>query len=142
MYLYRCLLVANLSRTENGCCGNLIKFSIKCLCSRFRRNRPDVFSREVVLKLCCKFTGEHLCRSAILIKLESNLQLYWNRTSAWVFFRKFAAYFQNIFFKNTFGGLLLKIKTASMQLQFRQSWEFLISCEWVVSILAKLNSSV
>ena len=24
-------------------------------------------------------------------------QLYWNHTSAWVFFRKFAAYFQNPF---------------------------------------------
>ena len=27
------------------------------------------------------------------------LQLYWNRTSAWVFSCKFAEYFQNTFFK-------------------------------------------
>ena len=34
-------------------------------------------------------------------------QLYWNRTSAWMFCCKFAAYFQNIFIKKTFGWLLL-----------------------------------
>ena len=36
------------------------------------------------------------------------LQFYWNRTSAGVFFRKFAAYFQTIFLKNTSEGLLLE----------------------------------
>ena len=35
------------------------------------------------------------------------LQLYWNHTSAWVFFCKFAAYFQNTVPKNTSGRLLL-----------------------------------
>ena len=35
-------------------------------------------------------------------------QLYGNRTSAWVF-RKFAAYFQNTFSRNTSGWLLLYI---------------------------------
>ena len=39
------------------------------------------------------------------------LQLYWNCTSVWVFSSKFAAYFQNIFSKNTSGRLLLKILT-------------------------------
>ena len=34
------------------------------------------------------------------------LQLYWNRTSEWVFSSKFAAYFQNNF-KNTSGWQLL-----------------------------------
>ena len=34
----------------------------------------------------------HPCRSVIA------KQLYWNHTSAWVFSRKFAAYFQNTFF--------------------------------------------
>ena len=56
-----------------------------------RSNHAEVFLGKGVLKICSKFTGG-LCRSAILIKL----QLYWNRTSAWVFC-KFASYFQNTF---------------------------------------------
>ena len=43
---------------------------------------------SVVLKICSKFTGEHPCQSKISI---------WNNTLAYVFSRKFAAYFQNIF---------------------------------------------
>ena len=39
--------------------------------------------------------------SVILIKLD----VLANRTLAWVFSCKFAAYFQNAFFKNTYGGL-------------------------------------
>ena len=46
-----------------------------------------------VLKICSQFTGEYVCQSSISIKL----QLYWNRTSAWVFSCQFAAYFQNTF---------------------------------------------
>ena len=37
----------------------------------FRSSRPEVFLRKVVLKICSKVTGEHPCRSAILIKLQS-----------------------------------------------------------------------
>ena len=37
------------------------------------------------------------------------LQLDWNRTSAWVFACKYAAYFQNTFSKNTSGGMLLTL---------------------------------
>ena len=37
-----------------------------------RSSRPVVFLRKGVLKMCSKFTGEHLCRSAISIKLQSN----------------------------------------------------------------------
>ena len=55
-----------------------------------------VFLGKVVLKICSKFTRKHQCQSASLI----------NRTSAWVF-HKFAAYFQNTFFKNTSRQLLL-----------------------------------
>ena len=60
----------------------------------FGSSRPEEFLGKTVLKICSKFTGEQPCRSAILIQL---LQLYWNHTSAWVFSRKFAAYFQNNF---------------------------------------------
>ena len=41
------------------------------------------------LKICCKFRGEHPCRSTISIK--------WNHTSTWVFSCKYSAYFQNSF---------------------------------------------
>ena len=59
----------------------------------FRSSPLEVFLQKGVLKIYRKFTGEHPCRKAISIKL----QLYWNRTSAWAFFCKSAAYFQNTF---------------------------------------------
>ena len=37
-----------------------------------RSSHPDEFLRKGVLKICNKFTGEHPCRSAISIKLQSN----------------------------------------------------------------------
>ena len=37
-----------------------------------RSSLPVVFLRKGVLKICSKFTGEHPCRSAISIKLQSN----------------------------------------------------------------------
>ena len=46
-----------------------------------------VFLKKGVLKICSKFTGEHPCRNAISI----------NRTLAWVFSCKFAAYLQKTF---------------------------------------------
>ena len=39
----------------------------------FRSSHPEVFLGKGVLKICCKFTGEHPCRSVILIKLQSNV---------------------------------------------------------------------
>ena len=35
-------------------------------------SHPEVFLWKSVLKICSKFTGEHPCRSAISIKLQSN----------------------------------------------------------------------
>ena len=37
----------------------------------FRSSHPKVFLRKGALKICSKFTGEHPCRSAISIKLQS-----------------------------------------------------------------------
>ena len=53
-----------------------------------QKQPSELFLGKGVLKICCKFTGEHPCHSAILI-----MQLYRNRTSAWVLSCKFAAYF-------------------------------------------------
>ena len=38
----------------------------------FRSNPPVVFLGKGVLKVCNRITGEHQCRSVILIKLQSN----------------------------------------------------------------------
>ena len=38
----------------------------------FRSSAPEVFLGKWVLEMCSKFTGEHPCRSAISIKLQSN----------------------------------------------------------------------
>ena len=40
--------------------------------SKFRSSHPEVFLGKAVLKICCKFTGEHQCQSVILIKLICN----------------------------------------------------------------------
>ena len=55
----------------------------------WRSSHPEVFLGKGVLKICCKFTTEHLWRSVISIKLLC--------TSVWAFSCKFAAYFQNTF---------------------------------------------
>ena len=36
----------------------------------FRSSHPEVFLEKGVLKICSKFTGEHLCRSVISITLR------------------------------------------------------------------------
>ena len=87
---------------EKLCWQSLSKCYNRCTISNNRSRHPEVFLGKGVLKICSKFTGEHPCRSAIV------KQLYWNRTSAWVFCCKFAAYFQNTFFRNSSGWLLLK----------------------------------
>ena len=51
---------------------------------------PEVFLGKSFLNICSKFTRDWPCRSGISIKL-----LYWNRTSGWVFFCKFTAFFRN-----------------------------------------------
>ena len=38
-----------------------------------RSSHPEVFLVKVVLKICSKFTGEHPCRSVILIKCFGRL---------------------------------------------------------------------
>ena len=40
--------------------------------TRSRSSRPEVFLIKGVLKICSKFTGEHLSRRVISIKLQSN----------------------------------------------------------------------
>ena len=58
-------------------------------------------SRGVIRKRCTE-NMQQIYRGTLMQKCDFNevaKQLYWNRTSAWVFSCKFAAYFQNTFFK-------------------------------------------
>ena len=68
-------------------------------------------SRRVFRKMCSE-NMQQIYRRTPIPKCDFNkvtLQLYWNRTSAWAFFCKFAAYFQNTFSKKHLCWLLLFI---------------------------------
>ena len=73
---------------------------------------------------------QQIYRRTLVLKCDFNkavLQLYWNRTSAWVFSCKFAAYFQNTFFKNTSEWLLLIL--------WNKVWELLSQPDKIFSII-------
>ena len=77
--------------------------------TKSRSSSSEVFLEKGVLKICCKFTGEHLCWSVISIKLQSNfieitLRHGWSPVNL-------QHIFKILFLKNTSGRLLLKIKT-------------------------------
>ena len=64
------------------------------------QNQPP---RGVPRKWCSENT-QQICRITTTSKCDFSkvaLQLYWNRTSAWMFFCKFAAYFLTASLKNT-----------------------------------------
>ena len=46
----------------------ILKYNVSIL----RSSHPELFLFKGILKICCKFTGEHPCRSLILIKLLCN----------------------------------------------------------------------
>ena len=65
----------------------------------FSSNPPEVFLGKGVLKLCSKFTGDHLCWSMISIKFLG--------TSVWVFPDNWQHIFRSPLYKSTYGELLL-----------------------------------
>ena len=70
-----------------------------------RSSSPQLFLRKGVLKICCKFSGEHLCRSVISIKLLCNfseITLQHRRSPI-----NLPHIFRTPFCKNTYGELLL-----------------------------------
>ena len=74
----------------------------------FRSSFPEVFLEKGILKICSKFTGEHPCRIAISIKLQSNfieIALWYGCSSVNLLhiFRKSSP-------ENTSGGLLLSFE--------------------------------
>ena len=61
-----------------------------------------MFLKKVVLKICSKFTGEHLCRSVNSIKLHSNfIEIVLRHGCSPV---NLLHIFRTLFFKNTSGG--------------------------------------
>ena len=71
----------------------------------FRSSRPEVFLRKGALKIYSKFTGEHPCRSAISIKLHSNVTEIALRHGCSPV--NLLHIFRTPFLKNTSGWLLL-----------------------------------
>ena len=68
----------------------------------FLRKQPP----RGVLKKRCPENMQQIYRRTPMSKCDFNKvakQLYWNRTSAWVFSCKFAAYFQNTFYQDHLG---------------------------------------
>ena len=49
-----------------------LNFVLSEFVNQMRSSHTEVFLAKIVLKICRKFTGEHPCRSAISIKLQSN----------------------------------------------------------------------
>ena len=62
----------------------------KVLEDKMFKGVSEVFLRKGLRKIYSKFTGEHPYNKVAK-------QVYWNRTSALVFFCKFAVFFQNTF---------------------------------------------
>ena len=68
---------------------------------------PSIWERQKqpfrgVLSKRCSENVQQICSRTPMPKCDLNkvaLQLYWNHTLAWVFSCKFAAYFQNTFYK-------------------------------------------
>ena len=72
--------------------------------SFLQRQPPRGVPRKSVLKICSKFTGEHPCRSAISIKLQSNfIEIAFRRGSSPV---NLLPIFRTPFPKSTYGWLL------------------------------------
>ena len=67
------------------------------------------------------------------------LQLYWNRTLAWVISYKFAAYFRTPFPKNTFGGLLLRRVFTT---QYSKTYRFFVNNPTKIFRYKSLISSI
>ena len=79
-----------------------------------RKQSPEVFLGKDDLKTCSKFTGEHPCRSAISIKLQSNFIEITLRYGC--SFVSLLHIFRTPFHKSISEGLLLKISTCGKSL--------------------------
>ena len=82
---------------------------------KYRGSRSPVFLEKGVLKKCSKFTGEHPCRSAISIKLQSSfIEITLRHGCSPV---NLLHIFRTLFLKNTSRWLLLKIFICAISLR-------------------------
>ena len=79
---------------------------------QIQKQHSEVFLGKGILKICCKFTGEHPYRSAISIKLQSKFTeiTLWHRSSPVNLLHLFTKPFP----KNTSGRLLLQKETIQL----------------------------
>ena len=85
--------------------------------TKWRGSCPEVFLGKSVLKICSKFTGEHSCRSAISIKLQSNfIEIALRHGCSPV---NLLHILRTPFYKNISRWLLLKVETDIENQQFR-----------------------
>ena len=74
----------------------------------YRRSYPQVFLGRGILKICCKFTGQHPCRSVNSIKFQINfIEIAFHHWCSTV--NMLHIFFRTPFPKNTSGRLLLNV---------------------------------
>ena len=93
--------------SQQGCLFSLLFYLCNLyLLKKNRSCRPEVFLGKGVLKICSKCTGEHLCRSAISVKLLCNFtEIELSHGCSPV---NLSHIFRTPFLKNTSGRLLQK----------------------------------
>ena len=120
-----CKKFSKYQMSEYEVCGYIILKFRKTSITRFRSSHPEVFLGRSVLKICSKFIGEHPCRSAISIKLQSNfIEITLRHGCSPV---NLLHIFRKPFPKNTSVGLLLKVTNmSSCFIYCYHSWYHLI----------------
>ena len=102
--------VPDIGKTCFSCKYKMVYNNAKCFKTRYTKiiiQHLTLFQKQPLrglLKKKCSENMQQIYRRIPMPKCDFNKvakQLYWNRTSAWVFSCKFTAYFQNIFFPGT-----------------------------------------
>ena len=111
-----------------NCCSNVENVNGNVIyTSKTSEPALQTFLGKSILKICIKFTGEHLCRSLTSTELcgfnKFAKQLYWNRTLAWMFSCKLPGYFQDTFLsEQIWTTMLLKAFVPSYHYVFPVIW--------------------
>ena len=103
--IFHAVLYSMMDRSSHWKC--FVKKGVCRSFAKFRSTLSEVLLGKGVLKICSKFAGEHPCRSAISIKLQSNfIEIALRHGCSPV---NLLLIFRTPFRKNTSGWLLLKI---------------------------------
>ena len=96
-------------RFQTGLSSLRVSCKLPLICDNkmYRGSHSEVFQGESVREICSKFTGEHPCRSAVSIKLQSNfIEITIQHGFSPV---NLLHIFKTPFLKNTSGWLLLNV---------------------------------